>query len=282
MFCRSVFWIWLVPLALMICAGCSSSDDLTPKENVLPAVYPPKSPGVLLVKKLFSDVPAASPEVIYYYGYSCPPCTRAEKELIPSLARQLPPGTKLTKLPYLGPSQADPWYSHGRMAVALEMMGIEEELRQPIMERIQSADPSVKKKNYNNVKVLVSAEEQADFIAGRGYSREQYLRVLNSPECQARLDRIFDYQSINVIPAVPAVIVHGEWYYILESSRPEAAVKSIMPLVLKVLNEKFPPVRRQSPPVQPPDPRLQFPLPVLDGEPVRPDSVSLSSGRIPA
>ncbi|MDR1395315.1 MAG: hypothetical protein LBK52_03970 [Deltaproteobacteria bacterium] len=283
MFRRFFFWIITGALALLISSGFPGASGSAGSNDVLPPVFPPSPPGVLRSAIYFSPVPPVSPEVLYYYTYSCPLCTITEKDLIPRLERQFPPGTKLTKLPFLGPSQTSPWYSHGRMALALELMGIEEELHQAIMERIQSADPAVKEGKYNEVKVLVSAEEQADFIAGLGYSREEYLKVLNSPECQVRLNRLWSYQLKNTMPSVPAMIFHGFWYYTLNDERPEIAAKSIVSVVLRVWNDMFSQDRPQSPPVQPSVPRPQppgpqppVPVPVPDGEAVRPLGIRYS------
>ncbi|MDR1395313.1 MAG: hypothetical protein LBK52_03960 [Deltaproteobacteria bacterium] len=256
MFCRSVFWICLMSLALLICASCLSSDDSARPMAVLPSVHPPSPPGILVNPKFFSEEPLTSLEVVYFYSYSCPPCRMSESSLIPYMKMGFPQGTKLIKLPFLGLTSEDSWYSHGRMAVALELMGIEDKLHLAIMNKIQSVYSSRSNDYYTAASILVSPEEQADFIASLGYSREQYLKVLNSPELQDRLQKIRTYQNYNFLESVPAVIIHGWWYYNIDASEPDLAYKSILPLVEKMWNEKFSPAKPQSPQAQPPGPRL--------------------------
>ncbi|MDR1084281.1 MAG: hypothetical protein LBP22_05330 [Deltaproteobacteria bacterium] len=214
---RFNFWITGFLVLLFFFSGADSAQSQTSgrtgetKAPILRPVYPPEFPGTLPAEGLFDD--SGEIEIIYLYWYGNPGTLRIEDSVVDTLEAQLPAGTKLIKLPVISDLTFELWQEHGRMALALEFMGLEEKLHSTVIATIL---PSTIKGQYDSTGrnvPLSTVDKQADFVADLGYNRDDYIASYSSPEVQERFDKIKDYLTKRNVQAAPFFIIQGQYYY---------------------------------------------------------------------
>jgi hypothetical protein len=215
----------------------------------LPIVIPPSQPGVLTDTRLYGD--GRQPEVVFLYWYGCPACAALDTGLIPLLVNSLPKGTLIYRVPYVSDLTVPLWQAHGRMALTLNQMGIEKFLHLDIIRTIL---PFTMHGEYDSSGAgvpLATLEQQADFVAAHGYSREKYLEAYNSPELLAELNRVKEFQEAKKAQVAPIALIEGRFYYNFSSNIALLAAR-ISELVKIMASRPAPP--QASPPQAPPSP----------------------------
>ncbi|MDR1395866.1 MAG: hypothetical protein LBK52_06840 [Deltaproteobacteria bacterium] len=159
-------------------------------------------------------------EVCLFYWYGCETCFEASKTVYPLLKEKLPSGIKLHYLPLVSahPSINANLEAHARMALTLQAMGKEDGLSEDLYKLIAGAEG----------KILITPEAQADFLAGYGVSREQYLEIWNSAQTDETIRKLKDFQEAKGIDKVPKAVINGSLYYNINTKRPDMTVSKII------------------------------------------------------
>jgi protein dithiol oxidoreductase (disulfide-forming) len=91
---------------------------------------------------------------------------------------------------------------------------------------------------HDNNREFASAESIADFVAGRGVDRDEFLRLMQSPAVRRAVrqaeDKVGDYR----ITGVPSLVVHDRYVLMMGNVSRRDALRLVDDLVLRIREER--------------------------------------------
>ena len=156
--------------------------------------------------ELDSPVPVSQPgkvEVVELFWYGCPHCYEFESTLNPWV-KQLPDDVKFVHIPAMF---GGVWDLHGQMYITLESMGVEQQVRQAIFNKLH-ADP----------RSLSNADDMAEFLASQGIDKGKFLSTFNSFAVKGQMAKAKQLAIAYQIKGVPVLIVGGKYRFDVGSS----------------------------------------------------------------
>jgi thiol:disulfide interchange protein DsbA len=142
-------------------------------------------------------------EVIEFFSYGCVHCFNFDPQ-IEDWKADLPEGVRFRRQPV---SFSPSWALLGQAYYALEDIGILDRNHTRIFRAI-----------HEQGRQFLSVEELADFIDGRGASREEFTRAFNSSAVRRFAGQMERMQLRYEVQAVPTIVVAGK--YVIKSDVP--------------------------------------------------------------
>ena len=143
-------------------------------------------------------------EVREFFSYGCIHCRNFDP-LVEKWQTTLPEGVTFSRIPVVF---SPIWSLLAQSYMAMEQLGILSENHERMFRQVQD----------NRVQFL-SANEIADFIAGHGATREEFLEAFNSPEVRRMLRDSDRMQREYGISAVPTLTVNDKYVISMNNGR---------------------------------------------------------------
>ncbi|NIM70915.1 MAG: thioredoxin domain-containing protein [Xanthomonadales bacterium] len=157
----------------------------------------PFQEGVHYVRIDQAPAPRDIVEVTEVFSYRCSHCNTFEPYMQAWNARK-PAGVELTRIPVVF-GRRD-WELYARAYVTASVMGIAEQTHVPMMDAI-----------WKERRDMRSMEALADFYAGFGVTREQFLATAESFAVDAQMRREQRQVQIYGVTGTPTLIVNGQF-----------------------------------------------------------------------
>jgi hypothetical protein len=206
---------WVIGLMVILGSFLGSALAQAPpgrRVPILPPIYVPQAPGILPASGQL-ETPDSEIEILYLYWLGSPGGERVEKEVLADLESSLPAGVRLIQVPVISDLTSPVWQSHGRLALTLERLGAAEKLRPAAAAAIRPAAAGDQYDRQGRGVPLFSLEEQAQFLAENGYSREDFFQAYYSAEVQEKFETLKQYLTVRQVQAAPFFIIKGHYYY---------------------------------------------------------------------
>lgn len=150
-------------------------------------------------KTLSPSIPTESPgkvEVLEFFWYGCPHCYQLEPTVERWLASK-PDYVTFRRVPaVLGGS----WTAHARLYYAAELMGVLDKIHEPFFAAL-----------HNEKRRLLSEDSIADWVAGQGIDRAEFLKAYHSFVVDMKVRRANQLGRKIHLDGVPAVVVNGKY-----------------------------------------------------------------------
>ncbi len=136
-------------------------------------------------------------EVLEFFWYGCPHCNSFEP-VLKSWVKSQPADVSFRKMHVgLVPS----WVPHQQLFYALDALGKTDALNEAVFRAIH-----VQRNPLNK------PEAMADFVAGHGVDRKQFLDAYNSFGVRTKMRRAVQQSAAYGLEGVPALAVNGKWF----------------------------------------------------------------------
>ncbi|WP_010488026.1 thiol:disulfide interchange protein DsbA/DsbL [Pseudomonas sp. S9] len=172
--------------------------------------------------ELSNPVPVSKPgkiEVVELFWYGCPHCYQFESTINPWI-KQLPDDVNFVRVPAMFGGVLN---VHCQLFITLESMGVEHQVHSSVFDAI-----------HNQGKKLATPEEMADYLAGLGVDREEFLKTYNSFGVKSQMEKDKKLAMAYQISGVPTMIVNGKYRFDISSSGgPQQALEVADHLIAK-------------------------------------------------
>lgn len=147
-----------------------------------------------------TDVADGKVEVVEVFSYACVHCAHFEP-FIAAWKKNIPANAQFRALPAVfSPS----WEPYARAYYAAESLNALDKLHEPLFKAL-----------HTDRKPLSSVESIADFAAGLGIDRAQFLQVANSSSTNLKINRAREQAMRYGLKGTPSLVVNGK--YLVES-----------------------------------------------------------------
>lgn len=150
----------------------------------------------------YSVVPVEGPrqadriEVMEFFWYGCPHCDHLEP-VLKEWKKTLPDDVDFVLMPApLNPA----WTLHSRAYFAGEQLGVADKVHQAFFDAI-----------HREKRKLNSRDELADFYAGFGVDRDEFLKAMGAFSVDRAVRRARQLGLRYAIRGVPALVIDGRW-----------------------------------------------------------------------
>ncbi|HJR72769.1 MAG TPA: thiol:disulfide interchange protein DsbA/DsbL [Luteimonas sp.] len=197
----------LLLLALLPLAAC----DRSPAPEAAPAATAAPAGGAPVAGVDYIDISggqayapqAGKVEVVEAFGYPCPHCAHFEPSLV-EWKKKLPANANLVAVPA---PFGGPWDDFARAYFAAEAAGLTGKTHDALFSAIHTE---------NRLPHDATSDQIAAFYAEHGADRDAFLKSMNSPEVQAKLDHARNFLArvqagSRVAVGTPMVIVAGKY-----------------------------------------------------------------------
>ncbi|MCW5632414.1 MAG: thiol:disulfide interchange protein DsbA/DsbL [Rubrivivax sp.] len=180
-------------------AGCAGGAPSPPAAAPGPGFEPIELQDYVPLQKPLPVAlePGKAVEVIEFFWYECPFCNAFEPLLMQWLGRQRP-DVQFRQVPVGFTARH---VATQKLFYALEELGQRERLHAKIYEAI-----------HDRSRVLLSEQEQRDFVTEQGIDGARFVQALRSPQVEARAQAATRLVDAYDVAGVPSLGIHGRFY----------------------------------------------------------------------